>query len=143
MWRTKLRCRACKKTYIEHPGTLYVGPLFDEIVTGQELVAGLTSFVTEKLYRGSTLKICCPYCLLRVLVAADLCPSTLRRYLPLKRDDLTIDTVIGHTDAVAMIREFPVHCPRCDRTIREAGESKKCKYCGTEQMDTLESTTDT
>ena len=140
-----MRCLECLAEYELHPREVMLGPLGDEFVTVREDVGGITCLRTTRLYRGEVMGIYCPSCILDIRIASDLAPHSLRLYFQYQRDsfsDLKIEHVLEWTAAVCRIREFPVLCPRCEGRIEEANLRRRCRLCGSNQLQLLRSRND-
>lgn len=75
------RCLDCGLESSFEQREVVVGPIRDQLVTGSEEVEGISNLHVEQLYKGKILNIDCPYCVLRISIAADLAPWTLGEYL--------------------------------------------------------------
>ena len=139
------RCLECGAEYELERRDVIIGPLGEEVVTGKDNVDGITCYRTTPLYRGAVIRICCPDCLLEIRIASALAPHSLRHYIQYQRDsfsDLKMEQVLDWTVAFCRIREFPVHCPRCEAQIDAPDLQKKCRHCGSNQLQLLRSRND-
>ena len=139
------RCLECGAEYELHPRDVMIGPLGEEVVTGEDDVDGITCYRTTPLYRGAVMQICCPDCLLKISIASALAPHSLRHYIQYQQgsfSDLNMEQVLDWTAALCRIREFPVLCPRCEALIAKPNLRKRCRQCGSNQLQVLRSRND-
>ncbi len=139
------RCLECGAEYCVSPRDVRFGPLDDEVVTGTEVRGGITCLQTEPLYTGNVTSVCCPICSLSIDFPSELAPHSLAFYFHCGRDlfgDLNMDRVFESSPARCTFRGFPVHCPRCDTKISASKLHRRCRECGSSQLQVLRSRRD-
>lgn len=134
------RCLDCGRESSFEQRDVVVGPIRDQIVTGTEEIAGISSLQVEQLYTGRVLRVNCPFCVLRISIASDLAPWTLTEYLlnpDPQSEDLDLKPLFHITPARSRLRDFPLTCPRCKGKIAAEDMGKLCRECGSNQLQIL------
>ena len=140
MWVYQVRCEGCKSMYDAFPSYIEIGPINDLVVLGKERdESGIEVLTTERLYKHEILLLNCPRCLLRVQIAKDLFPSTMKEWLSCHQEllnDLKIENLFKDS---GKLKEFPLKCPRCSEWINIPNMKKCCKFCGSTQLSVIKS----
>ena len=143
VWFYKTRCLNCGLEDELFPRDVRIGPFNDQVITGTEDVGGIEICHTKPLYTGTVSRINCPVCLLKVHIASDLAPHSLRlhvQYQDYSFHGLQMERIFdGLHAATCRIREFPVSCPRCDIEIPEENMRKRCVKCFSKQVQVIRS----
>ena len=134
------RCLDCGRESSFEQRDAVVGPIRDELVTGTNEADGITRYEVEKLYTGRVTGVKCPFCVLRIWIAADLAPWTLSDYLlrpdPTNRD-LDLTSLFHVSPGRSRLKDFPLSCPRCAGEIVAPEMGKQCSGCGSRQLQIL------
>lgn len=141
-WQNTLWCLDCGQRYNTYPRTLHIGPILDEVITGESAYGpGIVAYNTERLYKGRIHQVYCPFCALRVEVAESLAPCSLHGYIrniQERSGDLHLDRIL-HLKGARGSKPFPVNCPRCDRVISGENMQNRCRHCQGNQLQVIDS----
>ena len=125
-------CLGCAATYKAKRSAKVVGPIHDEIVTGQMSSGhdGISFIETEAAYTGRIENVSCPYCLYSIVIASELPSEELRRAAEDVLKSGEVEAFFTDENHEFRLARPPFRCPVCTRTIESYNERKRCRECG-------------
>lgn len=136
-WHYLLKCLSCKKEYEANPETITIGNIDDGEKVPTEIVDGIQLYKVEPTYTGRVTKVYCPSCCLRAFAPENIPLIEFNSWN--EASDYDFSNFYHAGNGELELNRFPVNCPKCSTSINKENMRKLCKFCGSSQVNILES----